>query len=129
MKIVSMPCFRALMAVSIFGLVAACENTGANYRPVIDGPVGANYETDLYQCQSLAASGATVDGNTAGTVVAGAGLGAASSVIINDNSDNLGQAAAVGALAGLTADAINKNQNREAIVKNCMRGRGYNVVG
>lgn len=121
--------FSVLLSLPVLGLLAACENTGANYRPVIDGPVGVNYETDLAQCQALAASGATVDGSTAGAAVAGAGLGAASSVIWNDNSDNLGEAAAVGALAGLTSDAIKKNQQRESIVRNCMRGRGYNVVG
>jgi hypothetical protein len=119
----------ALFTVSVFGLLMACANTGAGYRPVVDGPVNASYESDLSQCQSLAASGATVDGNTAGSAVAGAGLGAASSVIWNGNSSNLGEAAAVGALAGLTKDAFRKNAQREAIVKNCMRGRGYNVVG
>ncbi len=121
-----------LATVSVLALaplIAACANSGANYTPVIDGPVGGNYNYDLSQCQSLAASGATVDGSTAGATAAGAGLGAASSVIWNDNSDNLGRAAAVGAVAGLTSNAIQKNADRESIVKNCMRNRGYNVVG
>jgi hypothetical protein len=124
-----MPRLLKLSIVPALCLVAACANTGANYTPVIDGPVGPNYSNDLAQCQALAASGATVDGSTAGAAAAGAGLGAASSVILNDNSDDLGRAAAVGALAGVTSDVINKNANRETIVKNCMRGRGYRVVG
>jgi hypothetical protein len=120
---------RLLIALPLLGALAACSNVGANYTPVIDGPVGPNYNADLAQCQSLAASQAQVDGSTAGAAATGAGLGAASSVIFNDNSDDLGEAAAIGALAGVTSNAIQKTQNRETIVKNCMRGRGYNVVG
>lgn len=118
-----------LSIISVFVLVAACENSGANYSPVIDGAVGPNYNSDLAQCQGLAASQSSVDGSTARDVATGAGVAAASSVIINDNSDNLGEAAAVGALLGVTSNAIQKNSNKEVIVRNCMRGRGYNVVG
>ncbi|MDK3073446.1 glycine zipper family protein [Sedimentitalea sp. JM2-8] len=124
-----MASLKPLFALPLVGLIAACSNVGANYTPVIDGPVGPNFNADLYQCQQLAASQATIDSSTAGAAAAGAGLGAASSVIINDNSDDLGRAAAVGAVAGLTSNAIQKTHNREVIVRNCMRGRGYNVVG
>lgn len=112
-----------------FCLLAACANSGANYIPVIDGPKGPNYEADLAACQQLAASGGVVDGRVAGSTAAGAGLGAASSVIWNGNSDNLGEAAAVGALAGLTSGVIQQNSKRENIVRNCMSGRGYRVLG
>lgn len=118
-----------LLVIPIVCLVGACANSGANYTPVIDGAVNANYTADLSQCQALAASGATFDERTAGAVATGAVVGGASSVIWNDNSDNLGQAAAVGAVVGLTSALVEKNAQREAIVKNCMRGRGYNVVG
>jgi len=117
------------LAVPVLFFAAACDNTGANYTPVIDGPVGPSYNADLAACQSLAASGATIDGRTAGNVAGGAAIAGASSVIWNDNSDNLGEAAAVGAVAGLATSVIQKNAEREAIVKNCMRGRGHNVVG
>lgn len=109
--------------------LAACANSGANYQPVIDGPVGPNYSTDLAQCRQLAASQPTLDGSTAASVGTGAAAAGVGSVIFNDNSDNLGRAAGVGAVAGLTADLVQKNADREAIIKNCMRGRGYNVVG
>lgn len=110
-------------------VLMACGNSGSNYIPVIDGPVGPSFNADLAQCQGLAASQDQFDGNTATTTAAAAGAAAVGSVIINDNSDNLGQAAAVGAVAGLTSDALRKNAQRENIIKNCMRGRGYNVVG
>lgn len=109
--------------------VSACSNSGAGYQPVVDGPKGESYNADLAACQSLAASQPAVDGNTAGAAAAGAVGGAATSAIINDSSDDIGRAAAVGLLAGLTGDAVRKNSQRESIIKNCMRGRGHNVVG
>ena len=115
--------------VPIVGLLAACDNSGANYTPIIDGPVSANYNVDLSQCQALAASGAAIDERTAAAVATGAVVGGASSVIWNDNSSNLGEAAAVGAVVGLASGLVQKSAAREAVVKNCMRGRGYNVVG
>lgn len=120
---------RSLAALPVVCLVTACANSGANYVPVIDGPVGPNYGADLASCQSLAASQPAIDGSTAGSAAIGAGVAAAGSVIVNDNSDNIGEAAAVGALVGATGNAIQKNQQKEVIVRNCMRGRGYNVVG
>ncbi|MEY8840059.1 glycine zipper family protein, partial [Cribrihabitans sp. XS_ASV171] len=63
------------------------------------------------------------------SALTGAATGAATSAILNDSSDDLGRAAAAGALVGVTANAIQKTQNQEVIVRNCMRGRGYNVVG
>ncbi len=124
-----MPTPKIFLILPVVAIASACANTGANYQPVIDGPVGPNYNADLAQCQSLAASQASVDGSTAGSAALGAAGAAATSAIINDSSDDLGRAAAVGALAGASADAIKKNQNKEVIVRNCMRGRGYNVVG
>ncbi|MFT4961144.1 MAG: hypothetical protein ACI92Z_002231 [Paracoccaceae bacterium] len=121
--------FAKLLAVPIVFFLGACENSGANYTPVIDGPVSANYNADLSQCQALAASGAAVDERTAAAVATGAVVGGASSVIWNDNSSKLGEAAAVGAVVGLASGLAQKSGERESIVKNCMRGRGYNVVG
>ncbi|WP_155147350.1 MULTISPECIES: glycine zipper family protein [Alphaproteobacteria] len=120
---------KSFLILPVLMLAGACANTGANYQPVIDGPVGPNYSNDLAQCQQLAASQAAVDGSTAGNAAIGAAGAAATTAIIQDSSDNLGRAAAAGALLGAGADVYAKNQNREVIVRNCMRGRGYNVVG
>lgn len=110
-------------------LVSACANSGANYVPVIDGAVGPNFDVDLAQCQGLAASQGQIGGSTAAAAATGAGVAGATSVILNDNSDDLGRAAAAGAVVGVASDAIQRNANKEVIVRNCMRGRGYNVVG
>ncbi|WP_254055872.1 glycine zipper family protein [Ruegeria sp. EL01] len=124
-----MPNRKSLLIIPALLLAGACTNTGASYQPVIDGPIGPNYSNDLAQCQQLAASQATIDGSTAGNAAIGAAGAAAVTGIVQDSSDNLGRAAVAGALLGASADAIGKNQNKEVIVRNCMRGRGYNVVG
>jgi hypothetical protein len=121
---------KAVLALTTSAaLLVACGNSGSNYVPVIDGPVGPNFNADLSQCQGLAASQSQLDGGTATTAATAAGAAAIGSVIINDNSDNLAEAAAAGAVAGIASDALQKNRDRESIIKNCMRGRGYNVVG
>jgi hypothetical protein len=121
--------FTPVVPLSALAMLAACANTGANYTPVIDGPKGPNYEADLAACQQLAAQGGVVDGRVAGTTAAGAGIGAASAVIWDGNSDNLGEAAAIGAVAGLASGVARQNNERENIVRNCMAGRGYRVLG
>lgn len=116
-------------AIPMFVLLGACATTGANYQPVIDGPIGPNYSNDLAQCQNLAASQGALDSNAAGKAAAGAGVAAASTAVFNNKGNNVRDAAAVGALAGVAASAIDQNTNKQNIVKNCMRQRGYNVVG
>lgn len=108
---------------------AACANTGASYQPIIDGPVGPNYQNDLASCQSLSTQQGVVDGNTGMTAATSAGVAAAGTAVIRNRGHNVRNAAAVGALAGLAGSALSNNQSRESIVANCMRGRGYRVVG
>lgn len=110
-------------------LAAACENTGANYQPVIDGPIGPNYYTDLNQCQTLAANQPALNSSTAQNVAVGAGAAAAGTALVNNTGSNVRDAAIVGAVAGLAGSALQEQSQREAIIRNCMRGRGYNVVG
>ncbi len=124
-----MPRLRLLVALPALLIATACANSGANYTPVIDGPRGPTYEADLAACQQLAASGGVVDGRVAGSTATGAGIGAASAVIWDGNSSNLGEAAAVGAIAGLASGVARQNRSRENIVRNCMSGRGYRVLG
>ena len=123
--------FASFSILPVIALVAACANSGAYYVPVIDGPPGPNQANDLAACQNLARTQPTLDANTAGAAATGAGVAAASSAIFNGtgSGNNIGEAAAVGAIVGATGSAINNRQNQEVIVRNCMRGRGYNVIG
>lgn len=115
-------------AIAMITALTGCANSGASYVPVIDGPKNQAYANDLSACQSLAASSDS-SGRIAGTAATGGAVAGASSVIWNDNSDDLAESVGVGILAGLTAGAIQENARREDIVKRCMAGRGYKVIG
>ncbi|WP_435140584.1 glycine zipper family protein [Pseudopelagicola sp. nBUS_19] len=121
--------FSPFLTLPLVVAIAACANSGANYTPVVDGPVGVSYQSDLAACQSLAASQGALDSNAGGTTAASAGVAAVGAAVFNNTGNNVRDAAAVGALVGLTASALEQNSNKESIVRNCMRQRGHNVVG
>lgn len=97
------------------------------------------YQTDLQQCEGLAVQNqpdAPQRESVAGTAVRGAAVGAAAGAVSGGSGS---KAAKKGAGAGvLVAAGRNSRERREAsanataqkdqIVKNCMRGRGYNVL-
>ena len=97
------------------------------------------YQTDLQQCEGLAVQnqpGAPQRDSVAGTAVKGAAVGAAAGAVSGGSGS---KAAKKGAGAGvLIAAGRNSHERRQAsanaaaqkdqIVKNCMRGRGYNVL-
>lgn len=120
---------KNLSAIPLIFLVAACATSGANYRPVIDGPVGPNYANDLAACQSLASQQGAFDSNTGAAALTGAALAGGTTAIFNNRGTNARDAALVGAAAGVAGGALQQQQNKEVIVRNCMRSRGYNVVG
>ena len=107
--------------------LAACADSGANYVPILDGTPSAAYQSDLADCQALARNQRHFDQETAGAAVLGAGAGALLGAA-DDEGDAAGGAIA-GALAGGVAGAVNASERREAIVVECLRGRGHRVVG
>ncbi len=107
--------------------VAACADRGSNYRPILDGQPTAAFQSDLAACQALARNQHQFDQKTVGAAVLGAGAGAVLGEVDNEG-DALG-GAIVGALAGSTSGAVNASERREAIVVECLRGRGHRVVG
>lgn len=108
------------------GFLAACGDSGANYTPILDGAPNAQFQSDLAACQALAKNQHQFDQETMGATVLGAGAGAALGEL--DNGDAVGGAIA-GALAGGVAGAVEAGERREAIVIECLRGRGHAVVG
>lgn len=108
-------------------MLSACADSGANYTPILDGSPTAAFQSDLAACQSLARDQRQFDQETAAAAVMGAGAGALLGEF-DDGSDALGGAVA-GALAGGVAGAVNASERREAIVVECLRGRGHRVVG
>jgi uncharacterized protein YcfJ len=115
-----------ILLASAIGLTA-CADSGANYRPILDGTPSAAFQSDLAACQTLARDQRQFDQETAGAAVMGAGAGALLGEL-DDDGDAVGGAFA-GALAGGIAGAVNANERREAIVVECLRGRGHRVVG
>ncbi|WP_068109750.1 hypothetical protein [Tropicimonas marinistellae] len=120
---------KPVSAIALAAITAACANSGANYQPVIDGAVGPNYSSDLAQCQALASQQGAFDSNTGGNMLAGAAIAGGSTAVFNNKGTNARDAALLGAAAGATAGALQQQSNKETIIRNCMRQRGYNVVG
>lgn len=118
---------KFLTALPAVLAIAACADSGANYQPILDGQPSAAFHSDLAACQSLARSQKQFDQETAGAAVLGAGAGAVLGEV-DDGGDALG-GAIVGALAGGAAGAVNASERRKAIVIECLRGRGHQVVG
>jgi hypothetical protein len=97
------------------------------------------YQVDLQQCEGLAVQNqpdAPQREAVAGTAVRGAAVGAAAGAVSGGSGSS---AAKKGAGIGVIAAASRNSRNRRAasanastqtdqIVKNCMRGRGYNVL-
>lgn len=107
--------------------LAACADSGANYTPILDGPATPAFRSDLAACQALARDQRQFDQETAAATILGAGAGALLGAA-DDDADALGGAIA-GALAGGVATAVTAGERREAIVVECLRGRGHRVVG
>jgi len=106
--------------------LSACSNEP--YQPILDGPATAAYQSDLAACRQVAAQKKkTKEGVTAGAIVGGL-IGAADA----DSGDALAGAiggAIIGGLIGSTEEQSDVNKKRDAIVYNCLRGRGHKVVG
>lgn len=106
--------------------LAGCRNTGSN--PIVDmqGVNVAQYNRDLADCRSYAdqveAGREVARGAAAGAVVGGA-IGA-----IAGNSDTAERGAGVGAVAGAARGARDASREREQVIRNCLRGRGYRVL-
>jgi len=122
--------FRSLLpAFALVGLTSACVQSGAGFVPVVDGPVSAAFSSDLAACQNLAAQQGTFASNTTSQVAAGAGLAAGGTALTNNRGTNVRDAAIIGAAAGAVSGALDQQKRKEAIIRNCMRQRGHNVVG
>ncbi|SLN72091.1 glycine zipper family protein [Roseisalinus antarcticus] len=107
-------------------LLGACADMGTKVDPILDGQPTAQFHSDLSACRSLARNQSQLDHETMAAAVLGAGLGGVLGEV-DDDGDALGGAVA-GALAGAAMGASEASDTREAIVLNCLRGRGHAVV-
>jgi hypothetical protein len=105
-------------------LLSAC----ASDRVIVDtqGANMARYEQDRRECEAYAGQVST------GTAVAkgagfGAVVGAALGAIFGD-SRAVAQSAAGGGVVGGAKGAVQGENEKEQVLRNCLRGRGYRVL-
>lgn len=124
-----------LIAALAVGM-SACATSGANTVPIIDAPNSPQLQTDLAQCQSLAAQYNGGGNDALAAAVVGAGLGALTGSSFGGrrfSNRGRGENALAGALAGAAAGTgvgVFQAQGKQAdIVYRCMAGRGYRILG
>jgi len=113
----------ALLAASIL-VTAGC---GARRGGVVIDPTGVDmgmYHQDLAECQEIAKQ---VPGQAVGGAVGGALVGGAVGGIVG-NSTTAQKGAGAGAVVGGARGARAARQERQLVVKNCLRNRGYAVL-
>jgi len=107
--------------------VCACASP-SQYRPIVDsrGVDSARYESDLQDCQRYALQVDPAQ-NAAAGAIAGALVSAAVSAVLGgyDNS----RSAAAGAIVGGVSGAAHGAGDQVNIIRRCMAGRGYSVLG
>lgn len=129
--------FLALLVV--VPALAQAQNNAPNVIVDMTGVDHAQFNADLQACQG---AGTQVQEQQAereglvGTAARGAALGAAAGAISGNSGS---QGARSGAATGVVVAGVRNQKNRreakadaqderDMVVKNCMRGRGYNVL-
>lgn len=107
-------------------LLAVTTACSSHPDPIIDtrGVDMTVYAQDLEECRVYAQQIDPATGMTKGAAV-GAAVGAATGAILNGN---VGRSAGVGAVGGATKSGVKAANDKEDVVKNCMRYRGYRVL-
>jgi outer membrane lipoprotein SlyB len=105
------------------------------YTPVVDPGSVRNddrYYRDQAECKAIAKQGAPGWKDTAKDTAIGGGVGAGTGALIGAIAGNAGAGLAYGAVIGGVAGGAKGIYSSEKgfneIYRNCMRGRGYNVL-
>jgi outer membrane lipoprotein SlyB len=121
--------YRALI-VAIVGLalLAGCAGRTQRSEPIVDmkGVDPVRYQTDLAECRQYADQ-VTVGADAATGVVAGGVLGGAVGAVAG-NSDTAKRSAGVGAILGGARGTAGALRERNLVLRNCLRNRGYSVL-
>lgn len=99
----------------------------ARHSKIIIDPHGSNmnnYQADLSQCEQLAEQ---VDSKVGKGVVGGAAVGAVAGEIIGGGKRTV-VGAKLGALSGALKGGRATRLERDKVIKNCLRNRGYRVL-
>ncbi|HEY1077533.1 MAG TPA: glycine zipper family protein [Fontimonas sp.] len=119
-----MPQLKICLALIGTLALGGCASDG----PIIDtqNTDMVRYEQDLAQCRAYGDQVAT--GKQAGAgAVGGAAVGAVLGAIVG-NSSTVARGAGVGGVLGGVRGASKGASEKDVVVKNCLRGRGYRVL-
>jgi hypothetical protein len=132
---------RSLSCVLVLFIPALVQAQSGTPNVIVDmqGVDPVQYNADLQACQGAAAQVQAEPAEreaVVGTAARGAAVGAAAGAISgNSGSQGAKTGAAVGLVAGSARNARNRREaktqtkdEQDMVVKNCMRGRGYNVL-
>lgn len=112
------------LILPIFLTIVVC-GCAAHPAPIVDayGVNMARYELDMAECATYGEQVRIEEGVAKGAVAA-ATVGAATGAISGD----AGRGAGYGAILGAAESARFNDREKQRVVKNCMRGRGYRVL-
>jgi len=111
-----------ILSILLIFTIGGCT---AHPEPIIDtrGVNMAHYEGDMADCASYGEQIQIERG-----VVKGAAAGAAVGTATGAISGHAGSGAGYGAIFGAAESARINDREKQRVVKNCMRGRGYRVL-
>ena len=112
-------------------VLAGCSSnpqTQATGGVIIDtkGLDMSSYYQDLHECRNFAAQ-VNVGGQVVEKTITGALIGGAVGAIAGD-SDAAKRAAGVGGLLGAVKGSGQASREKQRVLKNCLKGRGYRVL-
>lgn len=124
---------KKLCAVIFMGLMSGCAVEGhhSGTRVVVDWSQiddTNKYYQDRSQCRAISEQVAGAGQSAAAGAVGGAMFGALVGVLIGDAGEFALQGAGLGAVSGAAGGAGHGAMTRDSVMKNCLRGRGYNVL-
>lgn len=110
-------------------LLAGCAGFADPSGAIVDlkGVDREQYEADLADCQGYADE--VPIGKHVGTgAAAGAVVGAAAGAVSGANKTGIGQSAGVGAVYGGAGRGLKAVHEKQQVLRECLRGRGYRVL-
>jgi len=115
---------KKLLLVPVLALMSA---SCADYQPIVDqqGIDSAQYQADLQDCRGYSEQ---VQDNSLRNAAIGAAVGAALGSVTGGNRSTVGTGAGIGAIGGGGTSMAKKSGEKEKVLKNCLRGRGYQIL-
>lgn len=123
-KYMTMVLFIGISGILVTSGCANRQNREPDIIVDMKGVDAAQYQADLLECQQYANQvQQKVGSRAAGGAIGGALIGAAIG-----NRDTAKKLAGVGAVSGAGKGAEETQVEKKAVIRNCLIGRGYNVL-